>query len=486
MKILLINPLSGYFKLDSMSMPPLGVLIVASKLREDGHEVAFVDRNSNFFRATRLGHVHEELSLDQLDYELIRRLHEFRPHLVGITMMTCQWKDSKRVAEIVRRVCGNDVKIVAGGYHPTCEPESIFTDIPELDAIVRGQGEYAMSAVAGGVALGLIPGVSYPTWDRKTSSWDILRNFLHGCRRVIKVTHNAMAKWSKERVFTVLPARDLIDTAFYQKGGDDVINCYYFKQPASIVTSQGCPKNCSFCASRIMESKLYFNPYQKMIDEIEGLVDSGVTGLFFYDINFPVHRKRTEAFASAMIASGLSERVKWVACASAANLPYDLLPSMRKAGCVGLVFGFESASQRVLDILNKETDVALNQKAVDACAANDIRPQSGFIIGVPGETKEDIKLSLDFIERNQLLSGLNVLLPLPETAINRQLISQGKLDPNHPDYWGLISDTNAPLTKERVYCDIPFDEFADIYNEGMKNVCAPTWKTLYIDKPIAF
>jgi radical SAM superfamily enzyme len=156
---------------------------------------------------------------------------------------------------------------------------------------------------------------------------------------------------------------------------------------------------------------------------------------------------------------------------------------MRKAGCVGLVFGFESASQRVLDILNKKTDVALHQRAVDACVANDIRPQSGFIIAAPGETKEDIKLSLDFIERNQLLSSLNVLLPLPGTAINRQLIRQGKLDPNHPDYWGMISDTNAPLTKERVYCDIPFDEFVDIYNNGMKNVCAPTWETLYIDKP---
>lgn len=466
-----------------MSMPPLGVLIVASKLREDGHEVAFVDRNSSFFRATRLGLGQKEQSLDKLDYELICRLHEFRPHLVGITMMTCQLKDSSRVAEIVKRVCGDDVKIVAGGYHPTCEPESIFTNVPELDAIIRGQGEYTMSAIAGGGVLGLIPGVSYPTWDRKTSSWDALHNFLARRRKVIKVTHNTETKWSKERIFTVSPARDLIDTNFYQKEGDDVINCYYFKQPASIVTSQGCPKNCSFCASKLMESKLYFSPYQKMIDEIEGLVDDGVSGLFFYDINFPVHKKRTEAFSSAMIATGLSEHVKWVACASADNLPYDLLPDMRKAGCVGLVFGFESASQKVLNTLNKETDVALNQRAVDACVANDIRPQSGFIIGVPGETKEDIKLSLDFIERNQLLSSLNVLLPLPATAINKQLISQGKLDPNHPDYWGIISDTNAPLTKERVYCDIPFDEFVDIYNDGMKNVCAPTWKTLYIDKP---
>lgn len=483
MKILLINPLSGYFKLDPMLMPPLGVLIVASKLRQDGHEVAFLDRNSDYFRATRLGHSSTNMSIDQLDYDMTRRLHEFRPHLVGLTVMTCQLRDSKRVAEIARRECGSDVKILAGGYHPTCEPESIFADIPELDAIIRGQGEYAMSAIADGGAFKLIPGISFPTWDRKVLSWDAWCSYFQRRRRAIKFTHNADAKYSKERILTVLPARDLIDTEFYQKEGDDVINCYYFRRPASIITSRGCPKSCAFCSSKLMESKLYFSPCQKMINEVEMMVDDGVTGLFFYDINFPVNRKRTESFASAMIASGLSERVKWIACASADNLPYHLLPMMRKAGCVGLVFGFESASQRVLDILNKRTDVALNQKAVDACVDNDIRPQSGFIIGVPGETKEDIELSLEFIERNRLLSSLNVLLPLPGTAINKLLIRQGRLDPAHPDYWGMISDTNAPLTQARVYCDMPFDEFVEIYHKGMKNVCAPTWQTIYVDKP---
>jgi anaerobic magnesium-protoporphyrin IX monomethyl ester cyclase len=483
MRVLLINPLSGYFKIDPMSMPPLGLLIIAQKLREEGNEVIFVDRNADYFRSTKLNLGAQAASLDELDNNLIVQLNQFRPRVVGLTTMTCQLKDARRIAKISRRECAGEIKIIAGGYHPTCEPESIFTDIAELDAIVRGQGEYAMSAIAAGEELESIHGVSYRTIEGKSSKKDGWRNYFSLRRIRIKIIHNPDGKWSNERPFAVFPARDLTDASFYNREGDDVINCYYFKKPASIVTARGCPKSCSFCASKLMEPRLYFSPYQKMIEEIGRLADNGVTGLLFYDINFPVHRKRTKAFAAAMIASGLSERVKWLVCASAGNLPYDLLPSMRKAGCIGMVFGFESASQKVLDILNKKTDVALNQKAVDACVANDIRPQSGFIIGVPGETRKDINLSLEFIKRNQLLSSLNLLLPLPGTEINKRLISQGILDQKNPDYWGIISDTNAPLTKERVYCDIPFDEFVGIYNNGMKNICAPTWKTLYIDKP---
>ncbi len=481
MKILLINPLSGYFKYDQMSMPPLGLLIVAAKLREEGHEVLLIDRNSEFFRPMRLEFGKENLPVDELNCKFRDVLRKFPPDFVGITLMTCQLKDTKHIAKLIKRECGNDLKIIAGGYHPTCEPESIFSDVPELDAVVRGQGEFAITDIASGKSIETTQGVSYPVWDRKPSASDFFRNKFFGSRSIVKVNHNAESKWSKDRFFTVKPAVDLIDQEFYQKEGDDVINCYYFKKPASIVTSRGCPNRCAFCASKLMEPRLYFSPYQRMITEVESLVDQGVTGLLFYDINFPVYKKRTDAFASAMIDSGLSEKVKWVACASANNLPYDLLPKMRRAGCVGLIFGFESASQRVLDILNKGIDVSLNQKAIDACLANDIRPQSGFIIGVPGETKDDIELSLDFIQRNQLLSSLNILLPLPGTAINRQLIANGRLNPRHPDYWGLISDTNAPLIKERIYCDIPFNEFVEIYNTGMRDVCAPTWKTLYID-----
>ncbi len=484
MRVLLINPLSGYYHYDPMPMPPLGLLIIAAKLRDEGHEVVFIDRNAGYFRGAVIHPALERKSIEELDQDLVSALGALKPELVGITLMTCQLRDVRRITALIRSTAGRDVVILAGGCHPTCEPESIFSDVPQLNAIVRGQGEHAIASIAGRQDLDVIPGVSYPIHDDRSTFEVFYKVFSRRKRKPVAVKHNPREPSSRDRIFTALPARDLIDTAYYQREGDSVISCYYFKRPASIITSQGCPKRCSFCASRIMEPRFFFRPHQSMMEEIEHMVEvDGVTGLFFYDINFAVHRKRTEAFTSAMISTGLSEKVKWIACAAAANLPYGLLPAMRRAGCIGLVFGFESASQKILDILNKDTDVALNQKAVDACKANDIRPQSGFIIGVPGETEDDIMLSLDFIGRNELLSSLNVLLPLPGTELNRRLVSEGRLDPADPDYWGLISDTNAPLTAKRVHCDIPFERFVQLYEYGTQKVCASTWKTLYADDP---
>ncbi len=483
---MLINPLSGWFKYDPMGMPPLGVLTVAAKLRREGHEVVFVDRNAQAFGNKENGAFAGGQDIDlikALDKRTRSEVSRFKPDIVGLTVMTSQLRDARHVADLARSACRSQTLIVAGGYHPTSEPLTIFRDIPSLDIAVRGQGEFAMTLLADGLPLGKIPGLTYRAARREDRS---VLSFFRRRRSELSpssILSTADGPWSKDRFFTVRPARDLLDKSYYQREGDGVINCYYFRQPASIISSRGCPKRCAFCASVLMEDKLFFSPVEALIQEIEELVDNGVTGLFFYDINFPVYRKRARSFCSAMVERGLADRVKWIACASADDLPYELLPDMRRAGCIGIVFGFESASQRVLDILGKRTAAELNQKAVDACKANDIRPQSGFIVGVPGETETDIRISLDFIAKNNLLSSLNLLLPLPGTPINKQLREMGKLNCEDPDYWGLIADTNAPIIPSRVYNDLPFDHFMELYNYGMQTVCAPTWKTVFADRP---
>lgn len=485
MKFLLVNPLSGHFKIDPMGMPPLGLMQIANMLRNNGHEVEYIDRNSYLFGTLRCVGQPTDEQWQALDRWTGDRISRFGPDAIGFTLMTCQLRDTQHCASLARRMTGRDCWMIAGGYHPTTEPESIFVDVPELDIVVRGQGEYPMLEFASGRRLEEIASLTFVPRNG-TASAPVLAE-LDLRRRLqleVELTTNPDRPWRKVDCFPVRPARDLLDLSYYQRPGDGVINCYYFNTPSSIMTSMGCPKRCTFCASVMMESKLYFRPSDDVVDELEEMIDNdGASGVFFYDINFPVHKKRTAEICKRFIERGIADKLKWVCCASADNLPHELLPDMRRAGCVGIVFGFESASQKILDLLNKRVPAPMNQTAVDACKANDIRPQSGFIIGVPGEVEDDIQMSLDFIAKNELLSSLNVLLPLPGTPVNHQLRAMGKLDPSHPDYWGLISDTNAPLTPERVYCDIPFDRFKDIYLTGMAEVCAPTWKTLYVDQP---
>ncbi|MGK7346165.1 MAG: B12-binding domain-containing radical SAM protein [Candidatus Nitrospinota bacterium M3_3B_026] len=469
MRLALINPLSGHFHYDAMSMPPLGLLAIAGFSRQSGHDVIFIDRNAKYYHG--LSDIPEETRLTALNEWTRRRLAAFSPHIAGVTLMTCQMKDARLTVGLIRESLGGDVTVVMGGYHPTCEPVSIFKDIPETDIAVRGFGEEAMGDLLGGAPWDKIPGIAFRA-DKRTTGDE---------NPAVVLTPERPVNW--KRLSWPDVARDLMDTEYYFKAGRGIVG-FYFNHLTSIMTARGCNKSCDFCASKIMEPRLAFQSAPDVLARVERLIlDYGLTGLFFYDINFPVWKTRTREVLDAFISSGVNKDVKWIACASADDLPYDLLPKMREAGCVGLNFGFESASQKVLDTLNKRTPAHKNQEAVDALEANGIRPISAFIMGVPGETEEDIHLTFDFIRRNRLFSGLNVLLPLPGTRINKRLVAEGRLDPSGPDYWGMISDTNAPLSPNRVFSDVPYERFIELYRYGITEICAPNNSLVYIDQP---
>jgi radical SAM superfamily enzyme YgiQ (UPF0313 family) len=469
-----------------MSMPPLGPLYIANQLRERGYEVNFLDRNAYLYKTLACCGQPTPQLLNALDAWTCQEITRKRPDIIGITMMTCQMRDARYFANLGRKVTGQDAIFVVGGYHPTCEPVEALEDIPELDIAVKGRGDQALADIAAGQNWQDVLGIAYRRRSRKTFSSrirDLLKPASSGSKND-ELFQTPDQPFEKDQVLAGRPARDLIDDSYYSKPGNTTISCYYFRKPASIITSIGCPYRCSFCASIKMEPKMYWRSIEEVIEEVESLIEMNhVSGLFFYDINFLAWKDRAEKLIRTFIERGINDQIKWLACTSARKLPYELLPELRKAGCIGLVFGFESNSQKILDILNKWSTPELNQKAVDACKANDIRPQSGFIVGAPGEKEEDLYDTFEFIQKNNLLSSLNVLLPLPGTEINQRLISSGKLDPHHPDYWGLIADTNAPLLPERVFSDIPFERFVELYNYGIEKICAPTWKTLYVDLP---
>ncbi len=492
MKFLLINPLSGYFKYDPMSMPPLGLLYVAVRLRREGLDVYYLVRNSELYGADTcaeggvVGQPTDE-QIERLNHWTRGVIQSFGPDVIGLTMMTCQWLDVQEMVELSREVGGEDVTILVGGYHPTTvDAPGLLRDFPGLDVAVRGRGEEAMSQLAAGKPWAEIHGLTYRKRSPRARGLRAIRRLFQSTREEsvdsAEITHTPSAPFDRSTVLLGKPARDLLNSNYYSKSGNSTIGCYHFTRPSSIVTSIGCPWSCSFCASKIMEPKMAFRPVESVIEEMQEMVDDGVTGMFFYDINFLAWKKRALELIRAIIDSGLNKHVNWLACASAINFPQQLLPELREAGCIGLVFGMESASQKILDTLNKgPASPEQNQIAVDACKRNGIRPQSGFILGVPGEVEEDVQVTFDFIQSNDLLSSLNVLLPLPGTAVNRSLIADGKLDPNHPDYWGLIADTNAPLTADRVYSEIPYERFVELFDYGMSEICAPTWKTVYAD-----
>ena len=457
-------------------MPPLGLLYIAAHLRAIGSEPILIDRNSFYFN--ELKNEVEEKKYELLDEWTLDIISKSEAALCGFTMMTSQMHDVKRLSKKIRKQFTSTLKMVVGGYQSSLEPEATLSYLENVDVAVCGRGETSIGLLAkNAIPLESIPNIVYRIpqkwWHRLTPQKN---NSLFG--------YGPRVRPQSEDKLYYEPARDLLDINFYSHESDSIISCYHIYRPFSLITSLGCIHNCSFCASRILEKSHHHKEVDRVIAEIDTLVSTySASALLFYDINFFVHKRRTQALLEAMASTFSGQKLRWLASASATELPPEQLNLARKAGCIGLVFGFESGSDKMLEKMNKTARISDNQKAIDLCNEFGIRPQSGFIVGYPGETERDLTASFEFIEKNSLLSSLNLILPLPGTPINKQLVEQGRLKRDDPNYYGLISDHNRPLSEKIVFSDMPYERFVELFNFGHSKICAPTWKTMFVDQP---
>jgi tRNA A37 methylthiotransferase MiaB len=209
---------------------------------------------------------------------------------------------------------------------------------------------------------------------------------------------------------------------FYLRSKDRLPGTYLYFVPAhtkvaSILTSRGCPYNCIFCHNTWKGMPYRFNSAERVISEIEGLISRyGVKAIFFIEDNFFANKPRVETICKMMIKSNLN--IIWGANARVDNIDLEILTIAREAGCRQVTFGFESGSQKILDILNKKTTVKQNQQAIELCKQVGIIPQGTFMIGNPEETVEDIRATQDFIKNNKIESaGICLTTPYPGTEL---------------------------------------------------------------------
>lgn len=165
-----------------------------------------------------------------------------------------------------------------------------------------------------------------------------------------------------------------------------------------ILSSRGCPYRCIFCSQTIRES--YGQVLRKrspgnIVDEIEYLVSNGANIIGFADDNFTTDENHVTGFCGEIMRRKIN--VPWIAHARIDNVDSRLLAVMRAAGCVFLRFGVESASARVLNILQKTEIDNWAEKAVEVfgyCKNFRIDTAALFLIGNPTETREEIAQSM--------------------------------------------------------------------------------------------
>lgn len=410
-KVCLINPIlfstqvlrTRSFKNNvSMSFfPPLGLAYIAGFLEKNGIEVMVIDRNVIMRKYSS--------ELEAVNQLCMERIRLFSPDYVGITSTTPTYLDVKNYIAPIIKEYNSNIKIILGGPHATALTDHILRDNRNIDMVCRGEGEVTMLEIAQGSPSSQIKGLSF--------------------RNGGQITHNVERPFCPNIDDFYPPARHLMDMDSYCQPSPHIMHGLYMRA-TTILTSRGCPYNCTFCAGKVALGQMVrFQTNELIVDEIKNLIkDYGIEGLYFADDVFEANKSRVTQICGMMIDSELHKEVKWIAQVRANTVDTEILKIMKDAGCIRLEFGFETGSQKVLDILNKKTTVQQNYNAAKIAKKIGLPFQANIIVGMPGEDIEDLRQTKKFMrDIKSHWIGFGEFTPLPGSKLYDDLLNDGKI-----------------------------------------------------------
>lgn len=384
----------------------------------EGHGGKIAPLNLGYL-ASYLMQVNSDIDISILDCEGLRlkyteienRIRELKPDIIGITIPTPAFVQGLEVSRIAKRV-NKDIKIIVGGPHPTAFPMET-TGEETIDISVYGEGELTfieiVDALQNNKTLEGIKGLAYK---------DAGNN----------VKLNAPRPLISDLDTIPFPARHLLPLERYflppTKRESN-------KRSGNMLTSRGCPYECTYCMARIIwNKKVRLRSVKNVVDEIEECVKKYGLGEFnFHDELFTLKRDRTIEICREICRRKLD--IAWVCMVRVDYVWEDVLREMKKAGCRKIVFGFESGSQEILDIMKKRTTVEQAIKAVRLVKKVGIKTGGNFMFGNIGETEETIRKSIELAKKlNTDTVAFFIASPYPGTEFYDIAKEKGFLRPD--------------------------------------------------------
>ena len=370
-------------------LPPLGLAMLGSVLRENGHAVRIVDCEG------------QKLSWDDLAAEMRRS----RPDIVGITSTSFTVKQVVKTAQIADE--NTDALVVVGGPHATVQPLSLLEGSGHVDVTVQNEGEETMLEIVRAFEA-----------DSGLEGVDGI-----GFRKSGKAVLNRPRAPIADLDSLPFPAWDLIPQDAWKNYWDPRCNGH---PVVTLQTNRGCPYHCTFCSESTIYGKgVRFKTAARVVDEICHCVDElRVKGISVVDSIFTLRPKLVESVCDEIISRKLD--VSWFCNSRVDSLPERLLAKMKKAGCIRIYFGVETGTSKGLVQINKKATLSQARSAVADCKRHGVRTEAGFIIGLPGQTMADICDTVEFAKvLNADSTQFSVLLPLPGTQIYDGLVEAG-------------------------------------------------------------
>lgn len=411
MKIVLIAP---PYPLAENPSPPLGLSYVAAACESAGAEVLFLDYIVQKYTPKKLA----------------QALKEFQPDAVGTTSVTMNFKQAMELLRDAAHICPDAVTMM-GGPHVSFDIENTLKLYPELDLIVRGEGEETLMELV-------------PLLDRP-DKWETLQGLAF--RKNGSVIQTPERPLIQDLDSLPLPARHLLPMSRYQALGF----------PVTIITSRGCPNSCIFCLGRRMVGrKPRFRNPSLVVDEIEQIISLGMTRINIADDLFTASKKRVTALCREILRRGI--RIEWSAFARVNTVNPDILAIMKKAGCNAVSFGIESGNPDMLKRVKKGITLEQARQAARWTKEAGMVAHASFMVGLPGETYQTMKETRKFAESLDIEYGFHFLSPFPGTTIYEEINSYDieVLTQN----WDLY-DANQAIVKTSRLDDIQMNRFVE-------------------------
>jgi radical SAM superfamily enzyme YgiQ (UPF0313 family) len=362
MKVTFLNPpqTNSKYKFLGVVAPSLGIGYMAGVLENNNVDVDVLDASAL------------ELSYEEIGDEIKKR----SPDIVSISALTPTIGVALDSADKIKQV-KPDTIVVLGGYHPTFEYESVLKE-KSVDVVVRGEGEYTL--------LELVQTLENEG-DLKTVKGLAFHDENDGS--LVLTPDRPIIPNLDELPF---PAFHLFPMEKYR-----ILNIS--TNVATIITTRGCPMQCSFCSSAALHgNKLRRRSYQNVCDEIElRLMEENIDTIAFMDDTFTLNKRFVMDFCNEIKRRNLKF---WWGCTSRVDtLDEELLELMKEAGCITLFMGVESADQHVLEKMNKNITLDKTQRAFDLCRKVGIRTIASCVIGMPEDTRETINSTIEFVKK---------------------------------------------------------------------------------------
>nr|MDO8118455.1 radical SAM protein [Candidatus Sigynarchaeota archaeon] len=388
---------------------------------------------------------HEHARTHILDMQLYRHpwdvlrkeISSFKPDIMGITAVTVQ---ASFVEDVAR--AGKDYQesllTVFGGVHASALVEKSLREMPSIDMVVSGEGEVTFLEICS----------LFTRISGKTGREAIFKVFKGVAGIGIRDDHGhgimicPARPLIKKLDSLPFPSRELLQNEIYRP----LFVNYKTLPSTGILSSRGCPYNCSFCSKAVFKNSFRLRSPSNVLEEMKTCEKQfGIRDFRFYDDAVTINKRWLKAFCKLLIDYG--SRYSWNAFSRVSDVSYPILRLMKDAGCYHIKYGVETGSPLILKRMQKKTTLQQARDAIRNTERAGLESIANFILNYPGESVHSINKTIAFAkELNPTYAQFFMLKPLPGSRLYIEAIAR---DMVLHENWKLYGEEDPPLLRDQ-------------------------------------